>query len=108
MSEIAKLLRLDSLAVKEIKTHTYTPTNLTTGELFVSQLSTGYTRKRLLMYNMSDTASGEVYFGGVGVTPADGAPLLKGEWTEIRVGSDLACYFVADTAGCEIRVVELA
>jgi len=108
MSEIAKLLRLNALAVREIKTHRYNPTNQTTGELFVSQLSEGYTRKRLLVYNASDSGSGEIYFGGEGVTNETGAPLVKGEWLEIPVGSDLACYFVTDDTEMVIRVVELA
>ena len=108
MSEVAKLLRMLAPAVKEIKTYQFHPTNQTSGELFVSQLAEGYTRKRLLMYNASDPASGEVYFGGVGVTQETGAPLLKGEWMEISIGSDLSCYFVTSSSGIEIRVIELA
>jgi hypothetical protein len=109
MSEIAKLLRLQSPAVKEIATQQYSPLAEISGEAFVSTLSEGYSRKRLIVYNATHASSGEVYFGEVGVTPSTGMLLKKAEWIELPIGSDLDVYFVSSSAtGVEIRVVELA
>lgn len=108
MSEIAKLLRLASLADKEIKTQVVRTAAQISGEIFTSALTSQYTRKRLFAYNATDSASGEVYYGPSGVTPDDGMLLPKAEVTEIMLASSLDLYFVATSGGIEIRVVELA
>jgi hypothetical protein len=108
MSEIAKLLRLGAPAVREVATQQVNILAQISGELFVSSLSEGFTRKRMMVYNNTDGASGEAYFGESGVTPATGMILEKAKWIELPIGSDLDIYLVADDAGTEIRVVELA
>lgn len=108
MSEVAKLLRFQAPAVKEIATQQINVLAQISGELFVSALSEGYSRKYLSMYNNSLAASGETYIGGAGVTPAIGMILEKGKWIDLPVGGDLDLYIVSDSGGCEIRVVELA
>ena len=108
MSELAKLLRLQAPADKEIATTQLNVLAQISGELFVSSLTGGYSRKRMIVYNATASASGEVYFGPAGVTVADGMLIKKDEWLEIPVSSAVDIYFVAETGGAEIRVVELA
>jgi hypothetical protein len=109
MSEIAKLLRLQAPAVREIKSSQFNVLATITGEALSSALAEGYTRKRLFVHNATHSSSGEVYFGGEGVTVDDGMLLKKNEWIELPIGSPLDVYFVATSSdGIEIRVVELA
>jgi hypothetical protein len=108
MSEVAKNLRFLIPADKEIATQTLNIAAQISGELFVSALSTEYSRKYMSVYNNSDAGSGEVYIGGLGVTPANGMILEKGKWIDLQISAALPVYFVADSGGCEIRVVELA
>ena len=108
MSELAKLLRLQAPADKEIVTTQWNVAAQISGELFVSSLSEGYIRKRIIVYNATDSTSGEVYFGPSGVTVDDGMLVKKDEWLEIPVAAGLPIYFVASSDGIEIRVVELA
>lgn len=108
MSELAKLLRLQAPADKEIATTQLNVAAQISGELFVSSLSSGNSRKRMIVYNATHSSSGEVYLGPSGVTPADGMIVKKDEWLEVPVAAALDIYFVADSDGVEIRVVELA
>ncbi len=108
MSEITRLLRFQAPAVKEVKSHQLNVAAQISGELFVSQLTGDYLRKHLAVYNNTDAASGEVYIGAEGVTPATGMILEKGKWLDLMVGTGLDIYFVAGSAGVEIRVLELA
>ena len=108
MSEIAKLLRLRAPAVKEIKSHQLNVQAQISGELFQSQLTGNYVRKRLHVYNNTNAASGEVYIGAEGVTPATGMILKKDEWLELNIGAGLDFYLVADDTGNELRILELA
>lgn len=108
MSEVAKLLRFLVPADKELATQTVNIQAQISGELFVSALSGDYSRKYISVYNNSDAGSGEVYIGASGVTPADGMILEKGKWIDLPVSASMDVYFVADSGGCEIRVVELA
>jgi hypothetical protein len=108
MSEVAKLLRFQAPAVKEIATQQVNVLAQISGEAFVSTLSSNTTRKYLMVYNNTHSSSGEVYFGGSGVTPSDGMILEKSKWIELPIGGAMDIYFVADSLGTEIRVVELA
>jgi len=108
MSELAKLLRLQAPADKEIVTTQLNVAAQISGELFVSSLTEGFSRKRMIVYNATSSGSGEVYFGGAGVTPANGMLIKKDEWLEISIADSLDIYFVAGSGGVEIRVVELA
>jgi hypothetical protein len=108
MSEIAKLLRLIAPADKEIATQQFNVAAQISGELFVSALDSDYSRQMIAVYNNTHSSSGEVYIGEVGVTPATGMILEKAKWIELPIGSALDLYFVADSAGAEVRVVELS
>jgi hypothetical protein len=108
MSEIEKLLRFQAPAVKEISTQQLNITNLTTGEIFSTGLTSGYSRKGMYVYNNTDAASGEVYMGELGVTPATGMILEKGDWLEINIGDPLDVYFVAGGVQTELRILEIA
>ena len=108
MPEIAKLLRLRAPAVKDIKSHQLNVLAQISGEIFQSQLSGDYARKRLRIYNNTDASSGEVYIGAEGVTPATGMILKKDEWLELNIGAGLDFYLVADDTGNELRILELA
>ena len=107
MSELAYHLRLKSPADKEIKTTRVSVTDAS-GE-FTSQLAEGYTRKRLIVYNHSNSSSGELYYGPAEVTALTGFPLKKGEYVDIPVATDLSIYFVAESGEQgDLRVIELA
>lgn len=108
MSEIAKLLRFQAPAVKELATQQLNVAAQITGEIFTTGLSSGYSRKGMAVYNNTHTSSGEVYMGASGVTPATGMILEKGDWVEINIGANLDIYFVADGAGSELRILEIA
>lgn len=108
MSEIAKLLRFQAPAVKELATQQLNVAATITGEIFTTGLSSGYSRKGLAIYNNTHTSSGEVYLGASGVTPATGMILEKGDWIEINLGADLDVYFVADDTGNQLRILEIA
>lgn len=92
---------------KELK---ITPTTITaTATQFSSQLVLGYSRRHFAAYNNSDSASGECYWGGSGVTPTTGMPIPKGAIVDLPFSTDIDLYFVADTGEIgDLRVVEVA
>src|SRR5512137_2279760 len=109
MSEIAKLLRLDAPADKELAVSSVTVKAVITGEVFTSGLSAGLTRKQLIIFNTVHSASGEVYLGPSGVTKATGFPIEKGKWLTLKMSDDMNFYLVADSASQGIiKVLELA
>lgn len=109
MSEIARLLRLKALADKEFITQSVEVNAAISGEVFTSGLTGNNSRKRMLVHNRYLDASGEVYLGASGVTPATGMLIPKGEWTEVPISTNLDIYFVSDDPGAgEIRIMELA
>ena len=107
-SEIAYLLRLSSQATKELKT---SAVDVFGGPaVFTSQLTSGYTRKGLAAYNNSDSSSGEIVWGGVGVTEGTGVPIPKGAMVDIPCSTDVDVYFCNTVSGetGNLRVVEIA
>jgi hypothetical protein len=111
MSEIAKLLRIASLATKEIVTQEVRVNAEITGEVFTSALTLGHTRKKLIFYNKIDAGSGEVYFGPEGVNRDSGEGMIikKGDYCEVAISDDLDLYLVADAANeGPLQVVELS
>ena len=111
MSEIAKLLRIASLATKEIVTQEVHVNAVITGEVFTSALTQGYTRKKLIFYNKIDAASGEVYYGpsGVNRVSGEGMVIKKGDYCEVAVSDSLDLYLVADSSNeGPVQVVELS
>jgi len=105
-SQTDYLLRLMSQGDKELKTTAVevfgSPTK------FTSQ-TTEY-RKGFAAYNNSDSASGEIVWGGVDLTEANGMPIPKGAITPIPVSSDVDVYFCNTVSGeiGNLRVVEIA
>jgi len=106
-SEIAKLLRLSSRGNKEFQNQSIG----VTGDpvLFESALTLGNTRKRVFIYNNSDDASGELYWGTSSVTSHNGMVIPKGELTDLPVGNDLAVYFCSLSGETgDLRIMELS
>jgi len=110
MSEIAALLRLLVQADKEYKITAVQISSHDTPYLFSSNLTSGYLRKGIAVYNNSNTNSGEAAWGGVNVTPANGMPIPKGAIVAIPVSSALDVYFVNTVSGelSDLRVIEIA
>jgi hypothetical protein len=108
MSEIAKLLRLGAPADKEIASQQMTVGALVTGEVFTTALTTAYARKKIIFFNATDAASGEIFLGPSGVTPSTGTAIEKAKWMEIQIAKDLDFYLVTDTANNLLHVLELA
>lgn len=59
-------------------------------------------RKGVILYNNSNRA---MYWGGSGVTVANGIPLQKGESITIR-NEDVSLFVVSDQANQDARIVE--
>ena len=85
---------------------------VTAAAKFTSQLANGYTRKKLIAYNNSDSASGELYYGySSDVAPANKSrPIPKGAEMEISVqGSAIDVYFCSDSGEMgDLRVEEIS
>lgn len=107
-NEVAYLLRLQSPGTKELKVTAVDVFG--SADLFTSQLTEGYTRKRLLALNNSNTSSGEVVWGPATVTGATGMVVPKAIMTEIPVAVDIPIYFCNTISGevSNLRVVEIA
>jgi len=107
MSELAYLARLNSPANKEMAITTVNVTE-DSGE-FTSGLTLGYTRKRLYVYSLGATGSGEAFYGSAEVTPSTGMPIPRGVTTELPIQTDLSLWFVAKTGeNIPLRIVEFA
>ena len=107
-AETDYLLRLMSQATKEFKT---TALEVFGGPAkFTSQLTEGYTRKGFYAYNNSDSASGEVGWGGADLTEGNGIPIPKGAWMDIPISTDLDVYFANMNSGeiSNLRILEIA
>jgi len=92
------LLRLMSLGTKEAIVTAVTA-DLTPTE-FTSQLTLGYKRKSLSVYNNSNSSSGECHYS-YSASATDGSLsqiLPKGEKIKIPVSTDISVYFFASTA----------
>lgn len=108
-SERDRLLRLmvqgDKEAVITAVTVTGDPAK------FTSQLTQGYKRKRLSVRDLTDAASGEVYYGfSPSVTRFTGIPFVSGEMHQIHVADDIDLYFVHSVSGelGDLRVEEIS
>ena len=62
-------------------------------------------RETLRIYNNSNNT---MYFGPSGVTIATGEPLLKKQWVEINVGSNIGVFLILESGSGEARIQELA
>ena len=112
MSEISNYLRLMLNGAKEAVvtavTVDFTPTK------FTSQLTSGYKRKFLYVYNNSDSASGECHYSysSDATSQSLSHPIPKGAKIEIPVTTDVDVYFFADTVLSgeigDLRVEEVA
>ena len=107
MSEIAILMRLLTEGDREVKTSALTVTE--SAVQFNSQLSKGYKRKGFAVYNASNDASGELFYGDQDVSADDGYPVKKAIETEIPLSTDVDIYFVAEAGQTgDLRVFEMA
>lgn len=101
-------LRLMINGDKELKVQavqiTDTPTTVTTA------LTSGQTRRRLLVVNNSHSQSGEAYFGhDSNLNSQNGFPIEKGEPIEIKVHPDIDVYFAMPSGEIgDLRVAEIA
>jgi len=103
------LLRLKANADKEIVTTAVDVFG--TAAKFTSQLTEGYTRKRLLAYNNSNSNSGEIVWGDSAVTGDSGMIIPKAlAAVDIPVQADVDLYFRNSVSGelGNLRVVEIA
>lgn len=117
MGEIEKLLRYQSPGEYEFKISAQTISGEVTpgsdvqcaGQLFTSALTGGQGRRGLFVYNNSDPASGEAFWGPEGVLPTTGFPIPKGALVEIPMIDDFDVY-VATGSGelADIRFLEIA
>ena len=100
------LLRLMSQGDKELKT---TAVEVFGGPAKFTSQTTAF-RKGLAAYNNSDSASGEIVWGGSDVTEANGVPIPKGAMVDIPVSTDVDVYFCNTVSGeiGNLRVVEIA
>ena len=116
MSELGRMLRLLVNGDKEFKITKV----LTLGApaQFTSQLTGGHTRKHLFAYNNSDSASGEILWGGSDCD-VSGMPIPKGAVWPIPVADSEASdavsegidlYFCNTISGeiGDLRVLEIA
>lgn len=100
------LLRLQSQADHELKTTALTvygdPVK------FTSQLTRF--RKGFGAYNNSDSASGEIVWGGSDLTPENGIPIPKGAMVDIPCSTNIDVYFCNTVSGelGDLRLVEIA
>lgn len=109
MSEESRLLRLLVQGDKEAKVSAFTvpfdPTE------FVSQLSQGYSRRKLKVRDLSDAASGECYYGYSGeITVNDAMPIPSGEIITIPISTDISLYFMSAASGefGSLRIEEIS
>ena len=102
------LLRLASQADKELKTTGVEVHGA--AEKFTSQLTSEYTRKGIAGYNNSNSASGEILWGGSDLTEANGIPIPKGAIDNFPISTDIDLYFMNTVSGenSDLRVVEIA
>ena len=105
MSEISNYLRLmingDKEAVITAVKADATPTE------FTSQLTEGYKRKHLNIFNNSASASGECYYSYAAL--GDGHPVPKGEEVNVRVSADIDIFLFSDTGELgDLRVEEIS
>ena len=102
------LLRLMSQADKELKTSGVEVFG--DPAKFTSQLTEGYSRKGVAGYNHSNSASGEILWGGSDLTSANGMPIPKGSIVDFPVSTDIDLYFMNTVSGeiGNLRVVEIA
>ena len=109
MKQVENLLRVMVNGDKEAKITTVAVTPTPT--LFTSQLANGFPRKSICVYNNSNSASGECYYGySNAITPSSGSrPIPLGSVIEIPVTTNIPVYFscVAGELG-DIRVEEIA
>jgi len=107
-SEQTYLLRLMSQATKELKT--YAVDVFGDPAEIESQLTSGYTRKGMALYNNSDSASGECLWGASDLTHATGMVIPKGALFDIPCSTDLPIYVMNTVSGeiGNLRVVEIA
>ena len=107
-AEIAYLLRLSSPGAKELKTTAVDVFG--SAAKFTSQLTSEYSRKGFAAYNNSNSASGEVLWGGSDLTEANGIPIPKGAMVDIPLSTDVDVYFCNTVSGeiGNLRVVEIA
>ena len=107
-SELAYLMRLMSAGTKELKTFAVDvfgdPAEI------ASQLSSGYSRKAIGIYNNSNAASGEVLWGTSDLSEANGMVMPKGAFVDVPVSTDLPVYVMNTVSGetGNLRVVEIA
>jgi hypothetical protein len=105
MSEEANLLRSMAYADKEAKITAVTVTDVPS--LFTSALTSGYSRKRLSVYNYT----GEVYYSFESTASVSGEslPIPENVRTEIKIKTEIPVYFfsVSGETG-DLRVEELA
>ena len=107
-AEIAYLLRLSSPGAKELKTTAVDVFGSATK--FTSQLTSEYSRKGFAAYNNSNSASGEIVWGGSDLTEGNGLPTPKGAMVDIPLSTDVDVYFCNTVSGeiGNLRVVEIA
>jgi len=78
---------------------------------FYTSLDTAlYTRKRITVYNNSNSASGECYYGYSGeLNSAIGKPIPKGAEVEVLVAQTIPIYFCAASGEVgDLRIEEVA
>lgn len=107
MSEIASLLRLLVQSDKEFKVSSLTVSDSITS--FSSQLTSGYSRRRIRVKNNSSPGSGECYYGASNVSINNGFPLLVGEEIDLQIANNLNIYFISNSGETsDIRIFEAA
>ncbi len=90
---------------------TTVPLSGITPTLFSSQLANGQTRKRLSVYNNSNTASGESYYSysAAATVSASSMAIPVGSMLQIPVSSDIPVYFFCKSGEkADLRVEEIA
>jgi len=113
MGEMNRLLRLLVQADKEGKVTSITASPVGPHTKFSSQLTSGQTRKSIAVYNNSDSASGDAYWGyEANISPSgDSMVIPKDNMISIPVAdtSAIELYFCsASGEHAQLRVEELA
>ena len=101
-------LRLMSQADKELK---ITSVNVFGSPSEIeSQLTLGYSRKGMALYNNSDSASGEILWGSSSLTTANGMPIPKGALFDVPCSTDIPIYVMNTISGenGDLRMIEIA
>jgi len=110
MSEMAKLLRFLVQGDKEAKI-TQVSASITATK-FTPQLT--YARKGMAVYNNSNDASGECYYGFTATMSPSGEsmPIPKGAVVNIPVSTDIDVYFLSFSGEVgqqgDLRVIEIS